>query len=282
MKLPPPRSSNITDLDFHANWLLLDWALACKLLKSLRCTHSEWSDLHEAYNGRDLHQALSLHKASLESVWFEPTLPLPPVKFVDPDCLGSLADFTALKFLYAPIADLVGIDGNMNPMRQLKHVLPPSIQALYLRLDKGVSIEILTQLIGSKELPNLSVVQLETGEFEARNNPYAIDQIYDRVPADKLEYLKLKCHYWCILLNVPRTKEEVWSGWDDVWPLDHERVFRDHYQYPAVEKVVVAVEEEEDEEENSEEDEEEDEEEEEDQEDEERNCSKRFNFLAQF
>lgn len=209
LDVPPPRCSNITDIDLHetnAAEGMRVWVQACKALKSFRIIHGgaliSYSDLQP----RKIYESLSLHKATLESIWIGCAEDSEGDN--DDEWLGSFAGFTALKFLYVHAVNLVGLDMHGNPARRLKDVLPPSLETLYLRPFKDNCFEQLIEFIRSEEDSKLSALYLE------------IDKGNDPDQPERLELLKQTCLENGILLDVPRTTDpDAWYYWGDVWPL---------------------------------------------------------------
>ncbi|KAJ5218150.1 uncharacterized protein N7498_000249 [Penicillium cinerascens] len=209
LEAPPPRCSNITDIDLHetnAARGMRIWVQACKELKSFRIVHGGALISHNDIQPRKIYESLSLHKATLESIWIGNTEDTEWDNY--DEWMGSFADFTALKFLYARAANLVGLDMDDNPARRLKDVLPPSLETLYLRLRKEDGFEQLIEFIGSEDVPKLSALYLE------------IDRGNDPEQPERLEFLKQLCLEKGILFHVPDTTDfEAWHYWGDVWPL---------------------------------------------------------------
>lgn len=205
----PPRCSSITDIDLHktnAAEGMRVWVQACKALKSFRIIHGGAMISYRDIQPREIYESLSLHKATLESIWIGRDEDDEGDN--DDEWLGSFADFTALKFLYARAANLLGLDMDGSSARKLKDVLPPSLETLYLRPDEDDFFEQLIELIGSGNVPKLSALYLE------------IDRGNDPEQPERLELLKQKCFENGILFDVPRTTDpDVWYYWGDVWPL---------------------------------------------------------------
>lgn len=172
-EVPLPQSSNIAHLDLansNAGNGMRDWVQACKALKSFRLIHHGSLGRGENFKPRRLHESLSLHKSTLESVWAEPDDGV----YIDEedDWMGSFADFSALKTICLLLPNLVGFDENKRPMRKLIDVLPRSLETLYLiinRDDEGLldAMDQLVELATAEGFPNLVAIHIE--EWMIRN-----------------------------------------------------------------------------------------------------------------
>lgn len=198
-----PFSSGIVDIDLdrtNASHGMRHWIESCKALRSFRINHGGATVGDGNFNPRALYQSLLLHRKTLERIWIRSD----EDNFPDEDgpWMGSFAEFPALKLLHASLRGLALVDDEDEPGRELKDVLPPSLENLYLwDCDtelSGWAVEQMESLIGSQRLPKLKTLNFESPKMQ--------DPGHQR----KLEQLGQQCQDAGIAFNA--------NKWTD-WPL---------------------------------------------------------------
>lgn len=143
-----PQCSNVTDIDLsesNAGEGMQQWIQACKALKSFRIIHGGPVFSYDNAQPRKLYNSLSLHKSTLEAIWFEHNDQGGDGEN-DSDWMGSFVDFSALKFIRLYLPNLVGFNEQDSPARKISDVIPSSLETLVLDIAWGGFFDVLDDL----------------------------------------------------------------------------------------------------------------------------------------
>ncbi|KAJ5984351.1 hypothetical protein N7481_006450 [Penicillium waksmanii] len=163
----PPKCSNVTDIDLslcNAAGGMQQWIQACKALKSFRITHGGVLISYDDSQPRKLYNSLSLHKSTLEAVWFEHDEQGGDGDN-DDEWMGSFVDFAALKFLRLYLPNLVGINEQGLPARKISDVIPSSLETLFLDIWWDWFIDVLddlAEIATSRKFSKIATFHIET------------------------------------------------------------------------------------------------------------------------
>lgn len=184
-----PRCSHVTHIDLLESNVaegIRDLIGAYKALRSFRIVHYGAIVSYEGFEPRKIFLSLPTQKQTLEAIWVDMEDDLPGGGDHDDEWMGSFHDFTALKFLLVGLDNLVGINEHGLPERELRDVLPSSLNALCLRVRGGDALDrILSELADlavSETFPNMTAITLES-----------FNPIDDPVNVAKTQSLQQKC-----------------------------------------------------------------------------------------
>jgi hypothetical protein len=145
----PPKCSNVTDIDLsqsNAGEGMQQWIQACKALKSFRIIHGGPVFSYDDAQPRKLYNSLSLHKSTLEAIWFEYDEQWGDGEN-DNDWMGSFVNFSALRFLRLSLPNLVGLNEQGSLARKISDVIPSSLETLFLDIAWGGFFDVLDDLV---------------------------------------------------------------------------------------------------------------------------------------
>lgn len=197
----PPRCSNVTDIDLsQCNSFrgMRQWIQACKALKTFRIIHGGVLISYDDSQPQKLYSSLSLHKSTLEAIWVEHDEQRGDGNN-DNDWMGSFVDFSALKFLRIFFPNLVGLNDQCLPERNISDVIPSSLETLYLDIDRDSFLGVLddlAEMATSKKFSKLTTLHVDT--FDVFKTPEGIT---------KIEWLQEKCQEVGVALHVHDPKE---------------------------------------------------------------------------
>ncbi|CAI7603462.1 unnamed protein product [Penicillium pancosmium] len=161
-----PQCSNVTDIDLsqsNAGEGMQQWIQACKALKSFRIIHGGPVFSYDDAQPRKLYNSLSLHKSTLEAIWFEYDDQGGDGEN-DDEWMGSFVDFYNLKFLRLSLPNLVGLNEQGSSARKICDVIPSSLETLFLDIAWGAFFDVwddLAEIATSRKFSKIATFYIE-------------------------------------------------------------------------------------------------------------------------
>ncbi|KAE8168629.1 hypothetical protein BDV40DRAFT_2289 [Aspergillus tamarii] len=209
----PPRCSNVTDIDLsqtNAGEGMREWIQACKTLKSFRIIHGGAVISDDYVQPRKLYNSLSLHKSTLEALWFEHCDY--PKGENDDEWMGSFVGFSALKFIRLSLSNLVGLNGEGSYARKISDVIPSSLETLFLDVGSKALFDVvddLAEIATPRKFSKLTTLHVETYKIHSTENAAKVAwlqqrcrevgvacYVHDRDHRDYMEGIRLRNSLW--------------------------------------------------------------------------------------
>lgn len=222
-ELPLIESSGITQIDFRGSNNteagMFHLIRSCKALKSFRLGYGGVMTSDDDFHPRALVRSLERHKTSLERLWVE--IDCDMVTEMEDEPIPSLTEFSVLKHLHIRLPDLLDFHqhGEALPQNQLKDILPPSLNILYLSWCSRAHLKYLPrqldEMIQSGRESQLMKLYIE-GDGEIEHTDSLIEQLRDicRAAGIMFEFVSPQMR-WEIRDVRLRTREEDYQS---MWP----------------------------------------------------------------